>query len=136
MDTLFKSSELACGYGKEGKPAPGVRGYTWDLDATDWAGPGGWNASASDLGRFLEGIRTHKALSKATTEIMLKENVGWDGSEPGWAKGGLVVNGKGEQFGSRIDSFPDGVVAVFLVNCAAPSDEDINATAWLRARGK
>ncbi len=98
--------------------------------------PGGWNASASDLGRFLEGIRTHKAMSKVTTEIMLKENMGWDGSAPGWAKGGLVVNGKGQQFGSRIDLFPDGIVAVFVVNCAAPSDEDLNATAWLRARGK
>jgi CubicO group peptidase (beta-lactamase class C family) len=135
MDTHYNIGELACGYSKDDKVKQ-KRGHAWDMDAKDWAGPGGWFASASDLGRFLEGIRKHKVLSKATTEMMLKENLGWDSSEPGWAKGGLVGNGKGQQLGSRIDLFPDGVAAVFLVNCEVPSDEDFNATAWLRARGK
>jgi CubicO group peptidase (beta-lactamase class C family) len=133
MDTHYQSSELACGYSKDGKQKPG---YPWDMDAKDWAGPGGWFASASDLGRFLEGIRKHKVLSKATTEMMFKENLGWDGSEPGWSKNGGVFHNK-QMVLSKIDLFPDGIVSVSLMNGDPPSGaEDLNVTAWLNARGK
>ena len=111
-------------------------GDPWDLDAKDWAGPGGWFGSASDLAGFLEGIRKHKVLSKATTETMLKDNLGWDGSDPGWTKNGAVFNGNNQMVAGQINFFPDGVVAVFLTNCVSPSPENLNVTAWLRARGK
>ena len=68
---------------------------------------------------------------------MLKENFGWDYSDPGWSKGGLLNSGDGQSSGSTICHFPDGVDAVILINCVQPANiQDLMAQAWTEGRGK
>lgn len=40
------------------------------------------------MGKFLAGLHDHKVLSAATTDMMYKDLLGWDTSEPGWEKNG------------------------------------------------
>jgi CubicO group peptidase (beta-lactamase class C family) len=135
MELQFDENLLACGYAKTDKPkAPGDP-FWGKNDVT--AGPGGWFGTANEMGKFLEGIRTHKVLNEATTKMMLKQNLGWDYSDPGSTKGGLVINGVGQLLGCRATLFPDGITAVIFGNAAPPKDEgEPIADGWLRDRGK
>jgi CubicO group peptidase (beta-lactamase class C family) len=134
MDTHFDASRLACGYAKSDKPNAAGDPWAVNFDAT--AGAGGWFATADEMGKFLEGVRTHTVLSEKTTKEMLKDNLGWDYSDPGWTKGGLVINGAGQIVACRASLFPDGVTAVIFVNAKSPTEEDPLGLAWLRDRGE
>ena len=98
METHFQAQQPTCGYGKPGSTRPGFP-FDWNCDAT--AGAGGWYASITDLGRFLVGLRDHKVLSAATTDMMYKDLLGWDTSEPGWEKNGGWFWDEGTAPGSR-----------------------------------
>lgn len=133
METHSEAKRPACGYGKPGDRQPGD---PFQQDCASWAGAAGWYASASDLGRFLTGLSQHKVLHPQTTEVMFKDNMGWDFSDPGWAKGGLWPSGE-RQVGSVIAHFPDGIDAVLLVNCQPPTNiEDLLLRVWREGRGK
>jgi hypothetical protein len=56
-----------CGYQKAGDRTPGFP-FAWDQSKL--AGAAGWWASVADLGKFLNGLRDHKALNVATTQTM------------------------------------------------------------------
>jgi CubicO group peptidase (beta-lactamase class C family) len=135
METHFEAKEPLCGYLKLGIKRPGYP-FDWNCDAS--AGAAGWYASAADLGRFLAGIREQKVLNPQTTEAMLKYNLGWDGSDPGWVKNGGWAWDEGSAPGSRagdlnsaIGHFPDDVDAVLLANCDTPVDvEGLLVQAW------
>ncbi len=139
METHFQAGEPTCGYLKLGSKRPGFP-FNWNLDAT--AGAAGWYASAADLGRFLTGIRDHKMLNEQTTDMMFKQNLGWDGSDPGWTKNGGWSWDEGSGAGSRagdlnsaIAHFPDDVDAVLLVNCTSPTDVvQLLVNAWRESR--
>ena len=100
------------------------------------AGTAGWYATVNEVGKFLEGIRTHKVLSQEPTKMMLKQSLGWDASEPGWTKGGLLANGAGQILACRASLFPAGVAAVLFVNAPDPTPTDVIATGWLLDRGR
>jgi CubicO group peptidase (beta-lactamase class C family) len=139
METHFQAGEPTCGYLKLGNKRPGFP-FNWNLDAS--AGAAGWYASVVDLGRFLTGIRDHKVLGEQTTEMMFKQNIGWDGSDPGWTKNGGWSWDEGSGAGSRagelnsaIAHFPDDVDAVLLVNCTSPTDVvELLVKAWRESR--
>jgi hypothetical protein len=105
------------------------------MDCASFVGAGGWYASASDLGRFLIGLRDHQVLSPATTDVLLKGSFGWDSSYPAWTKGGLWPSGDREVH-SLIAHFPDDIDAVFLLNCHDPSPDGSNilVETWSQAR--
>lgn len=135
METHFQAKEPTCGYGKLGSKRPGFP-FDWNCDAT--AGPAGWFASVADLGKFLAGLRDHRVLSPATTEMMYHDMLGWDTSHPGWEKNGGWSWDEGNAPGSRAGSlcssiyhFPDNVDAVMLMNCEGPkSPEELLGQAW------
>ncbi len=135
METHFQANAPTCGYGKPGSTRPGFP-FDWQCDAT--AGAAGWYASANDVGRFLAGLRDHKVLSEATTDMMYKGLLGWDMSQPGYEKNGGWFWDEGSGAGSRagallssIYHFPDDVDAVMLINCDAPTiPQDILGRAW------
>jgi hypothetical protein len=70
--------------------------------------------------------------------MMLEDNLGWDGSDPGWIKNGGWSWDEGSAPGSRagnlnsaIGHFPDDVDAVLLANCDTPIDvEELLVQAW------
>ena len=126
METHFEAKEPMCGYVKLGAKRPG---YPFDWTCESWAGAAGWYASVADLGRFLTGLREYKVLNRQTTDVMLKNNMGWDGSDPGWVKNGgwswdegSAPGDRAGELNSAIGHFPDGVDAVLLVNCNSPFD--------------
>jgi CubicO group peptidase (beta-lactamase class C family) len=138
METHFQTGEPTCGYLKVGGRRPG---YPFDWQCGLWAGAAGWYASAADLGRFLTGIRDHKVLNERTTEMMFKQNIGWDGSDPGWTKNGgwswdegSGAGSRAGEFNSAIAHFPDDVDAVLLVNCTSPDVVQLLVTAWRESR--
>jgi CubicO group peptidase (beta-lactamase class C family) len=139
METHFQRSAPVCGYLKPGSTRPGFP-FDWDSRAT--AGAAGWFASVSDLGRFLDGLRTHKVLDARTTQMMVQDSLGWDFSQPGCVKGGLWVWDEGNRLGSRaghlgsvVAHFPDGVDAVLLVNSDPGTDiEGLVVKAWHESR--
>jgi len=134
METRPEAKAWTLAYEKPGDQRPGAM---VEFDCTAFAGAGGWYASVSDLGHFLACLRANKVLSPATTDIMLKENLGWDYSDPGWTKGGMVRTGGNQQNGSAIAYYPDGIDAVILVNCVPPTNiEDLLGQAWMEARGE
>jgi CubicO group peptidase (beta-lactamase class C family) len=141
METHFQSKNSTCGYLKLGNKRPGFP-FDWNCDSS--SGAAGWFASVADLGRFLTGIRQYKVLSKQTTEVMLKDNLGWDGSDPGWVKNGGWSWDEGSGAGSRagelnsaIGHFPDGVDGVILVNCTSPTDvTELLVKAWRESMQK
>ena len=125
METHFQAQQPTCGYGKPGSSRPGFP-FDWNCDAT--AGPAGWYGSIADLGRFLVGLRDHKVLSAATTDMMYRDLLGWDISHPGWEKNGGWFWDEGTAPGSRagalrssIFHFPDDVDAVMFINSDAPN---------------
>jgi CubicO group peptidase (beta-lactamase class C family) len=131
MQTHSEAQQPMCCYAKHGSTEPGD---AMQNDCAAWAGPSGWYASVSDMGRFLTGLRDHKVLTPETTTEMLKDNLGWDGSEPGWSKGGLWPSGD-RRFGSVIAHFPDSVDAVLLVNCDPSVDiQGLLNRAWRECR--
>jgi CubicO group peptidase (beta-lactamase class C family) len=131
METHSEAQQPMCCYAKQGSTEPGD---PMQQDCAAWVGAGGWYSSASDLGRFLTGLRDHKVLTPETTNVMLKGNMGWDGSDPGWSKGGLWPSGD-RRFGSVIAHFPDGVDAVLLVNCDPSVDiQGLLNRAWIECR--
>ena len=76
-------------------------------------------------------------LNPQTTELMLENNLGWDGSDPGWVKNGGWSWDEGSAPGcagdlnSAIGHFPDDVDAVLLANCDTPIDvEALLVQAW------
>jgi CubicO group peptidase (beta-lactamase class C family) len=138
METHFQAGEPTCGYLKVGGRRPG---YPFDWQSGSWAGAAGWYASVADLGRFLTGIRDHKVLNEQTTEMMFKQNIGWDGSDPGWTKNGgwswdegSGAGSRAGEFNSAIAHFPDDVDAVLLVNCTSPDVVQLLVTAWRESR--
>jgi CubicO group peptidase (beta-lactamase class C family) len=132
METHSEAVRPTCAYSRPGDRQPGE---PYQQDCASWAGAAGWYASASDLGRFLDGLRRHRVLSPETTAVMLEGSMGWDYSEPCWAKGGTWSSGERE-VGSAIAHFPDGTDAVILVNCRAPTNiEDLLVRAWKEGRG-
>jgi CubicO group peptidase (beta-lactamase class C family) len=136
METHFQAEQPTCGYGKPGTTRPGFP-FDWKCEAT--AGAAGWYGSITDLGRFLAGLRSHKVLSVATTDMMYKDLLGWDTSDPGWEKNGGWFWDEGSGTGSRagafrssIYHFPDDVDAVMFINSDAPEPpEAILQQAWL-----
>jgi CubicO group peptidase (beta-lactamase class C family) len=137
METHAEAQRPTCGYGKADDRR---QGYPFDWKCETWAGAAGWYASVSDLGRFVNGIREHRVLDEPTTDVMLKQNMGWDYSNPGWVKGGWWVWDEGARAGnfhSAIGHFPDGVDAVMLANCDSPTDvEDLLVKAWRQSMQK
>ncbi len=135
METHFQAGEPTCGYGKLGSKRPGFP-FNWNCDAT--AGAAGWFASINDLGRFLTGLRDHKVLSPTTTDMMYKQLLGWDTSDPGYEKNGGWSWDEGSAPGSRAGSlcssiyhFADDVDAAMLINSDAPiSPEELLGQAW------
>ena len=133
METHPQATQPMCGYGKPGDQRPGFP-YDWKCEA--WAGAAGWYASVSDLGRFLEGLRENKVLNAQTTAMMYKQNLGWDGSDPGWVKNGGWFwdegpGGRAGNFHSAIAHFPDDIDAVILSNSDSTPDVDaLVVQAW------
>jgi CubicO group peptidase (beta-lactamase class C family) len=129
MDTHVESQRPMCGYLRKGVEKPGFN-FDWQY---------GWFASVSDLGRFLDGIRTHRVLSSRTTAEMVRDSLGWDGNDPCCIKNGTYSWYSGEGSGhveSIIAHFPDGVDAVLLVNCEPPTDTgSLVVRAWRESRG-
>ncbi len=138
METHFQAHAPTCGYGKLASKRPG---YPFDWQCAATAGAAGWYASIHDLGKFLAGLREHKVLSPATTEMMYRDLLGWDTSEPGWEKNGGWSWDEGSKPGSRagtlassIYHFPDDVDAAMFINCQAPqSPEEILGEAWRKS---
>jgi CubicO group peptidase (beta-lactamase class C family) len=131
MDTEYHEKLPICCYAKPGQLLSGEEVHG---DTSQWAGPGGWYGSATDLGIFLEGIRHHKVLNKTTTEIMFKENLGWDFGNNPWAKGGLHVGPHHGAILTAIDYFPDGLETVILENCDGINGEGFPIKACKEAR--
>lgn len=127
MDTHNEGKKRTCIYNKPGIHKPGDPGY---VDNSSWAGSGGWFASVVDLGKFLEGIRQCKVLSPATTEIMLKDGLGWDGRDP-WVKFGSFSQG-GHRYSVILYS-REGVDAVILYNSEPASQITSLTQAWTDA---
>lgn len=131
METHAEAKEPTCGYGKLGDTRPG---YPFAWECSSWAGAAGWYASVLDLGRFVNGIREHRAIGPEATDIMLKDNMGWDTSDPGWVKGGWWVWDEPPRYGnfhSAIGHFPDNVDAALLANCDSEVDvESMLVKAW------
>jgi Beta-lactamase len=127
-----------CGYGKPGTTRPGFP-FAWNCDST--AGAAGWYGSVADVGRFLAGLRDHKVLSAATTDMMYKELLGWDTSEPGWEKnGGWFWNegaapaARAGAFRSSIFHFPDDGEAVMFINSDTDNlPETVLRLAWTQS---
>lgn len=138
METHFQAQQPTCGYGKPGSTRPGFP-FDWNCDSS--SGAAGWYASISDLGRFLAGLRDHTVLSAATTDMMYKDLLGWDTSEPGWEKNGGWFWDEGSAPGSRtgafrssIFHFPDDVDAVMLINSDTPNaPEELLRKAWIES---
>ena len=86
-------------------------------------GAGGWYGSASDMARFLGGICQQTVLSKEATDALTHGDLGWDYTNPCFAKGGdwggSSGNSKGELH-AAINLFPDDVQAVILANAHLP----------------
>lgn len=123
MEAHAEASGPTCGYGKLGDARPGYP-FAWQCES--WAGAASWYASVEDLGRFVNGIREGRVLGPKATDVLLKENMGFDFSDPGWVKGGWWVWDEPPRYGnfhSAIGHFPDGVDAVLLSNC--DSDQDV-----------
>jgi CubicO group peptidase (beta-lactamase class C family) len=141
METHFQAKEPMCGYLKPGGKRPGYP-FDWNCDSS--AGAAGWYASAADLGRFLGGIREQRVLSPQTTDVMLKDKLGWDGSDPGWVKNGgwswdegSAPGSRAGEFNSAIGHFPDDIDAVILANCHSPTDvEELLVKAWRESMRK
>ena len=141
METHFQAQQPTCGYGKLGSTRPGFP-FDWNCDAT--AGAAGWYASITDLGRFLLGLRDHTVLSAATTDMMYRDLLGWDTSDPGWEKNGgwfwdegARPGSRGGAFRSSIFHFPDDVDAAMLINSdTADPPENILRKAWTESMQK
>jgi CubicO group peptidase (beta-lactamase class C family) len=131
METHFEAFEPTCTYQKLEDKLPG---FPFDWNQADAAGAAGWYASVSDLGKFLNGIRDHKVLTAETTEMMFKDKLGWDSSDPCMMKNGGWFWNEGTRAGelhSVITHFPDDVDAVILTNCNPPvSVEELVVKAW------
>jgi CubicO group peptidase (beta-lactamase class C family) len=131
METHAESIAPMCGYQKAGDRTPGFP-FAWDQ--AKLAGAAGWWASVADLGKFLNGLRDHKVLNTATTQIMYLGVLGWDGSDPCYEKVGAWEGSEGNAAGrinSAIAHFPDDIDAVLLVNCDPPSDlAELLEKAW------
>jgi len=133
METHSEDREPTCCYGKPGTQESGDEGA---VDSSSWVGPGGWYASAADLGKFLEGLRQFSVLTPATTAMMFKDNLGWDSGDP-WTKGGLHIGPNEGRNHTAIAYFPDGMEAVLLVNCEHPEPPNAQwllVQAWKDAR--
>ena len=133
METHSESTRPTCAYGLLDDRGPGD---PFAQDCASWAGPAGWYASASDLGRFLIGLRDRKVLNAATSDVLWKECFGWDSSEPGWTKGGFWPAGDRE-LRCQIAHFPDDIDAVVLLNCHDPRPNDnMLVEIWTQARDR
>ncbi|HWD93007.1 MAG TPA: serine hydrolase domain-containing protein [Verrucomicrobiae bacterium] len=134
MDSSYHDKPSILCYGDPDNKDAGANVYHGNNSA--FVGPGGWYASAMDLGKFLEGIRQYRVLSPATTVMMFKENLGWDWGNPEgpWGKGGLAPGPKGSKFVSGILYCSDGVEIVILANCAKASTQTLPVKAWKEAR--
>ena len=133
METHSEPTRPTCAYGVLGDRGPGDPSAQ---DCASWAGPAGWYASASDLGRFLIGLRDRKVLNPATSEVLWNECFGWDTSEPGWTKGGFWPSG-GRDLRCQIAHFPDDIDAVVLLNCHDPRPNDnMLVEIWTQARDR
>jgi CubicO group peptidase (beta-lactamase class C family) len=141
METHFETHEPTCGYGKQINTRGG---YPFEWDCAAKAGPAGWYGSINDLCHFLIGLHDHKVLSVATTNIMYKDLLGWDTSDPGWEKNGGWFWDEGSAPGSRAGAFrsslyhfPDDVDAVMFMNSeTGPPPEDILRQAWIESMQK
>ena len=96
-----------------------TRGYSWPSITVSTAA-GGWNASASDLARFLIGVNNNSVLGKTTTSKMFEEQLGWytyHGLYGSYSNhnGGLVT-GSGLGLSTGIIHLTCGYDAVLLVN--------------------
>ncbi len=132
MDTHSeRANSRVCCYATPGRQISGDEGY---VDQSHGAGPGGWYGSAADLGRFLEGIRNCKVLSRATTAMMFEDNMGWDVGDP-WIKGGLHTGPHDGRVHSEILYDPQGMDIIMLINCE-PANPVISAReAWMAGLG-
>ena len=139
MEMHFQAGAPMCGYGKPGTTRPGFP-FDWNMEAK--GGAAGWYASANDMGRFLLGLRNHKVLGPATTDMMYSDMLGWDNSEPGYEKSGGWLWDEGSGPGSRagdfycsMSHFPDDVDAVMFMNYDPPvRPTDLLARAWSLSR--
>lgn len=134
METHSEDRQRMCFYSKPGRQDSGDEHH----DNSAWAGPGGWYASAADMGKFLEGIRQNKVLHPETSAMMLREKLGWDSGSP-WTKGGLANGSNDRHIHTAIAYFTDGVGAVILVNCEHPEPPNAQwllVQAWKDAHGK
>jgi CubicO group peptidase (beta-lactamase class C family) len=104
-------------YYAAGEQSPG---YFWADDYRSQCGAYGWYASATDLAKFLIGLRNHTVLSTATTDTMLGEELGWwpAGTPGGTAfhHNGAWITGDGRGCNTGIMRLPNGVEAVLLSN--------------------
>lgn len=97
-----------------------TEGYFWAEDYASQCGAYGWYASATDLARFLIGLRHHTVLSRATTETMLSGALGWWPTStlggPASHHNGVWLTGDGRGCNTGMVRLPNGVDAVLLSN--------------------
>lgn len=95
-------------------------GYFWSEDYSGQCGAYGWYASATELAKFLIGIRNNTVLSAATTNTMLSGGLGWwTAGTPGgtaYHHNGAWITGDGRGCNTGIMRLPNGVEAVVLSN--------------------
>ncbi len=95
-------------------------GYFWSNDYSSHCAAYGWYASATDLAKFLIGVRNNVVLSAWTTAVMNAGKIGWwDASTAGgtaYHHNGAWVTGDGRGCNTGIMRFPNGVEGVVLSN--------------------
>jgi CubicO group peptidase (beta-lactamase class C family) len=95
-------------------------GYFWSNDYSSQCGAYGWYASATDLAKFLIGVRNNTVLSATTTNTLLTQKLGWfDAGTAGgtaWHHNGAWITGDGRGCNTGIVRLPNGVEAVLLSN--------------------
>ena len=96
------------------------KGEALTIDFRDEAGAYGWYATAEDIAKFAEGVRSNKYLSPKMTKLMFEKGLGWGIRRTSAGKiyrheGQWVIDGN-KGIHSGISIFPNGTVAILLIN--------------------
>lgn len=101
-----------------------VRGSVLDLDFEDEAGAYGWFMTARDLAAWASSLRTGRRLPAGLLDRAFADSLGWGKftttEGPAYGHQGQWNIGGGQGVRSGLMLFPDGVVAVILVNTNTP----------------
>lgn len=109
-------------------------GYYWPK--ASMLGPSGWIAPASELIKFLTGVRNHVVLSPQKTEEMFTQQLGWFIYEGAYGQyfnfEGRLINGMSPQQGLSTVAirFSDGYDALLLVNTPVSNLTDVMVKAF------